>query len=46
MQQKDPLDPKINADLQYYALLKTIEFEKYLLQAKKMKENEEVTKLE
>lgn len=35
--QKDPVDPKVNRDLQYYALMKTIEFEKYLLLAKERK---------
>lgn len=35
--QKDPVDPKINRDIQYYSLMKTIEFEKYLLLAKERK---------
>lgn len=35
--QKDPLDPKLNEQIQYYALQKTFEFEKYLTLAKKYK---------
>lgn len=33
--QKDPLDPKLNEEIQYYAFQKTIEYQKYLTLAKK-----------
>ncbi len=35
--QKDPLDPKLNEEIQYFALQKTIEFQKYLLLAKNIR---------